>query len=169
MSPVVLFVLVLCLLLSLAALPSAAAETNLLKNGDFAIDTDGNGMGDQWAFSGDTTAVTATWRREPLPQGGYAQELICTHFVAGGADHHAMLAQYDTFALKRGKWYRLSFRVKGELPSTSMGCRLLGCSVGCLDWGVHGRAQVRSAGGSGTTCGRHRDAEESTPKYLTRG
>ena len=55
----------------------------------------------------------------PLPQGGFAQGLICTHFVAGGADHHAMLAQYDTFALKKDHWYRLSFRAKGDLASTA--------------------------------------------------
>jgi hypothetical protein len=37
--------------------------------------------------------------------------------------------------------------------------------------GEQGSEQVglRSAGTVGTTCGRHRDAEESTPKYLTRG
>jgi hypothetical protein len=100
MSPMMLCLFVICVLLCLAAAPLAAAGANLLKNGDFAVDSDGNGLADEWAFSGNAVAVTATEKREPLPQGGFAQGLICTHFVAGGADHHAMLAQYDSFALK---------------------------------------------------------------------
>lgn len=102
------------LLVVLPAL-AAAAGPNLIRNGGFEADTDGDGMADAWGFSGDET-VAATWARETVAEGGWCQRLTCTALTGHGLASHAMLAQYDTFSLKEGQWYRLSLRARGELP-----------------------------------------------------
>jgi len=117
---VTLSVVVLCLLLlGLAALTpgaSRAAGENLIRNGNFAIDSDGDGMADHWAFSGDET-VKVTWARDRGAAGGHSQRLVCTSLTGRGPASHAMLAQYDTFSLQQGHWYRLTFNAKGQARS----------------------------------------------------
>jgi len=112
---VTVVLLALCLLVS----PTRANEANLLPNGDFAADSDGNGMADHWAFSGDAN-VKVTWAREAGPHGGHAQKLTCTWLVGTGPATHAMLAQVNTFSLREGHWYRLTLKAKGEIPSTAV-------------------------------------------------
>jgi hypothetical protein len=91
----------------------APADTNMIRNGGFEIDTAGKGMADDWRFEGDS-GVTATWSREAGVEGQYSQKLDCTAFHEIGPASHAMLAQYDAFALREGQWYRLSFWAKAE-------------------------------------------------------
>jgi hypothetical protein len=107
--------LVLCLVIS----PLRADEANLLPNGDFAADSDGDGMADHWAFSGDEH-VKVTWARDAGAHGGYAQRLTCTFIEGTGPATHAMLAQMNTFSLKKNQWYRLSFNAKGEIAGTTV-------------------------------------------------
>ena len=103
----------------LLAAPLRAAEPNLVRNGNFAVDSDNDGMADDWAFSGDAN-VEATWARDAGAEGGYSQKLTCTSIVGTGAATHAMLAQMYTISLQKGHWYRLSFNAKGEIPSTAV-------------------------------------------------
>jgi len=105
----------LALLLACAAGASAVPGRNLIANGDFAADSDGDGMADYWHFSGDE-GVKVTWSRGEGLAGRQAQSLTCTSFVDSGPASHAMLAQDDTFALEEGHWYRISFNAKGDLP-----------------------------------------------------
>ena len=91
----------------------AVAADNMLTNGGFEIETTGTGMADGWMFQGDS-GVEAVWSRDAGVEGKYSQKLECTSFVESGPASHAMLAQYDSFALEQGKWYRISLWVKGE-------------------------------------------------------
>ncbi len=91
-------------------------SANMILNGDFAVDSDGDGMADHWQFSGDAN-VKVTWTRDVGADGGYSQRITCTQFAAKSPSSHAMLAQANAFALHRGQWYRLSLSAKGELAS----------------------------------------------------
>lgn len=88
-----------------------AQEENMVKNGNFEVDTDGDGMADYWQFSGDK-GVTAAWERDEGFAGKYSQKLICTEFTDLSPASHAMLAQVNTLDLEKGKWYRISFAAK---------------------------------------------------------
>jgi hypothetical protein len=88
----------------------------MIRNGDFALDSDGDGMADHWQFSGDAN-VKVTWGLDSGPHGGHSQRIACTQFAAKSPSSHAMLAQVNGFSLRRGHWYRLSFSAKGEIAS----------------------------------------------------
>jgi hypothetical protein len=114
----------------------------MIPNGDFAVDSDGDGMADHWQFSGDAN-VKVTWSRAAGPRGGHSQRLTCTVFAARTPASHAMLAQVNTFALRRGQWYRLSFSVRGEIPSRAVNVAISDMS----DWqpcGLDESFRVRS-------------------------
>ncbi len=107
----------------LCALMTAActmAADNMVTNGGFEIETSGTGMADGWKFEGDS-GVKAVWSRDAGVEGKYSQKLECTSFREIGPASHAMLAQYDSFTLEQGKWYRISLWVKGEkLPGRAV-------------------------------------------------
>ncbi|MGB9596732.1 MAG: carbohydrate binding domain-containing protein [Candidatus Poribacteria bacterium] len=88
-------------------------EANMLKNGDFEIDTDGDGMADHWQFSGDR-GVVADWSLDKGFNGKYSQKLNCTSYTHISPASHAMLCQLNTVQLEKGKWYKLSFSAKQE-------------------------------------------------------
>ena len=92
---------------------SGAQEGNMIKNGSFEADTDGNGMADYWQFSGDKGA-NVTWARDGGFAGKYSQKLTCTRFTRLSPASHAMLCQVNTLKLEKGKWYRISFAAKQE-------------------------------------------------------
>jgi hypothetical protein len=102
-------------LLAGAMLPpgSPAPLENLVRNGDFEEDGDGDGMADDWQFAGDQ-GVTVTWARDSGFSGRYSQKLTCTRFTALSPASHAMLCQMDTVRLEAGQWYRISFAAKQE-------------------------------------------------------
>lgn len=95
------------------AASSQELTKNLIPNGGFETDTDGDGMADGWRFSGDR-GVTVTWSRDEGPEGQYSQKLHCTAFERLSPASHVMLALNDGFPLREGQWYKLSFQVKGE-------------------------------------------------------
>jgi hypothetical protein len=90
---------------------SGAQEANMVKNGSFEVDTDGNGMADHWRFSGDR-GVTVTWARDRGFAGQFSQKLDCTQFTRLSPASHAMLCQINTVQLEKGKWYRISFAAR---------------------------------------------------------
>ena len=63
---------------------------DMIRNGDFELDTDGNGMADDWQFSGDS-GVTAIWSRDEGFTGKFSQKLVCANFVNLSPASHAML------------------------------------------------------------------------------
>jgi hypothetical protein len=80
---------------------------NLLKNGDFRVDADGDGVADGWQVSSDGKPAAA---REKLTADSWAQRFTFTP----PADKKAgsiMLAQHD-MPVEKGQWYRISLRAK---------------------------------------------------------
>jgi len=90
-----------------------AEENNMLKNGSFEIDTDGDGIADYWQFAGDN-GVTATWSRDKGFKGQYSQKLTCTRFEYLSPASHVMLCQLNTMQIEKGNWYKISFSAKQE-------------------------------------------------------
>jgi len=101
------------LVLAFGLASHAQEAANLIPNGGFEVDTDGDGMADGWRFSGNES-VKVTWARDQGIEGKYCQKLDCTAFEHTSPSSHVMLALNDAFALKEGQWYRLTFQVKGE-------------------------------------------------------
>ena len=90
-----------------------ANPDNMIRNGDFSVDADGNGIADHWQFAGDN-GVSATCSRDRGFRGQFSQKLSCTRFDNLSPASHAMLCQVDTLRLEKGKWYRISFAAKQE-------------------------------------------------------
>jgi len=82
---------------------------NLLKNGDFRADADGDGVADGWQVSSDGKPTAA---REKLAPDGWAQRFTFTPPTDKKAGS-IMLAQHD-MPMEKGQWYRISLRAKCE-------------------------------------------------------
>lgn len=90
----------------------APAREPVSRNGDFARDTDGDGVADEWSVSGDGARVQA--RRERLAgEGEHWAQVIASAPQEGAQRPHAMLAQMGV-PLTQGQWYHLSFRARAE-------------------------------------------------------
>jgi len=105
--------LVIALVIVFASLVSAAPKENMVRNGGFEQDTNGDGMADHWQFAGDK-GVTATWMRDEGFTGQFSQRLTCTHFTSLSPASHAMLCQINTIRLAKDKWYRISFAARQQ-------------------------------------------------------
>lgn len=104
----------LCLLATIIfALNINTQEVSMLKNGDFEIDSNGDGMADYWQYAGDS-GVVATWSRDKGFSGEYSQKLTCTNYTHLSPASHVMLCQLNTVQLEKGKWYKISFSAKQE-------------------------------------------------------
>jgi hypothetical protein len=83
----------------------------MVLNGGFEQDTDGNGMADNWYFAGDA-GVIATWDLDEGFVGRFSQKITCTQFTHLSSASHVMLAQENTVHLEEGLWYKISFAAK---------------------------------------------------------
>jgi len=101
------------LIVGMACSSGAAQTQNMVNNGGFEEDADGDGMADHWQFSGDK-GVTVTWGRDVGLAGQFSQRLTCTQFTNLSSASHAMLCQLDTLKLQKGKWYRISFAARQQ-------------------------------------------------------
>jgi len=104
---------VIALIITMASSISTAQRGNIVRNGGFEQDTDGNGMADHWQFAGDK-GVTVTWMRDRGFAGQFSQRLTCTHFTSLSPASHAMLCQINTVRLEKGKWYKISFAARQQ-------------------------------------------------------
>ena len=84
-----------------------SAQGNLVANGSFELDTNGDGVPDNWATSG-TGGMEQALTIDAGPHGENAAELACTKFVGGSPASHAMVCQNGHVAVKAGRWYRLT-------------------------------------------------------------
>ena len=91
----------------------AQEPPNLVANGNFEADADGDGMADDWQFSGHEL-VKVEWSREEGHDGERCQRLTCTSFEHVSGYSHAMLCQVNHVQVEKGKGYRLSFWARGE-------------------------------------------------------
>ena len=85
----------------------------MVKNGQFEVDANEDGMSDRWQFSGDA-GVTATWTRDEGFADQFSQKISCTRFTHLSPASHVMLCQIDTVKLEKGQWYKISFAAKQE-------------------------------------------------------
>ncbi len=95
-----------------SGLPDArgAEARNLVANGDFSQVQAGKPL--EWQTSGDEN-VTQTL--EVASEGGNpCAKLVCTRFEAKTPASHAMIAQCGHVALKAGKVYEMSLRIRAE-------------------------------------------------------
>ncbi|MFO7902130.1 MAG: beta-galactosidase [Planctomycetota bacterium] len=103
-----------CGLLGAAFLASPAhAQDNLVANGSFASDVDGDGEPDHWSTSG-VAGMEQTLTIDMGPDGAKAVKLTCSRFVSGSPASHAMICQTEHVAVEAGQWYRLTWRAKAR-------------------------------------------------------
>jgi hypothetical protein len=109
MKKTILITVVICIASSI----STAQIPNIIRNGGFEKDADGDGMADLWQFAADK-AVVATWKRDSGYKSRFSQKLICTAFERHSSASHAMLCQVDTIRMDQGRWYKISFVAKQQ-------------------------------------------------------
>ncbi len=103
-----------CALVGVALfVPTLRAQDNLIANGSFVLDADGDGVPDSWATSG-TAGMEQTLTIDAGPDGTKTAKLVCTKFVGGSPASHAMVCQNRHVAVKAGHWYRLTWRAKAR-------------------------------------------------------
>jgi hypothetical protein len=104
--------LVVCALVASGLVVSPlSAQDNLVANGSFVSDADGDGVPDRWTTSG-TTGMEQALSLDAMADGGKAGKLVCTKFVGGSPASHAMVCQNGHVSVKAGQWYRLTWRAK---------------------------------------------------------
>ncbi len=94
---------------SLAADPAG----NLVLNGSFEQDADRDGVPDEWRSSGGRQ-IRQCLSLDSGRKGGRAAKLVCTHYVGGAPDSHAMICQVGKVTVRGGQWYRLTFWTRGS-------------------------------------------------------
>jgi len=98
---------------------SGAPKKPVVKNGDFLLDADSDGMPDHWQFSTNLKQVTCV-----LEAGGPDAAQRCLRITCPEFDESergsVMLAQHDV-PVKEGQWYLISLKAKSEgLEGTRM-------------------------------------------------
>ena len=89
------------------------AQENLVANGSFELDSEGNGKPDGWTTSG-VAEMEQTLTIDAVSGRANAAKLICNKFVSGSPASHAMICQNGHVAVKAGQWYRLTWRAKAR-------------------------------------------------------
>ncbi|MBC7289407.1 MAG: carbohydrate binding domain-containing protein, partial [Armatimonadetes bacterium] len=88
-------------------------QANMVPNGSFEVDADGDGIADQWTYAPGTSsdsAPTTKLFRDKGRHGDWCQAIQCTRFERG----HVMLAQTGTVGVEQGKTYEITFWARGE-------------------------------------------------------
>ncbi len=89
----------------------ASAGPSVLKNGDFSVDANGDGLADGWECS--IKGGSCTRQALAGPGSGWAQVINVPPVAAGNKPPEVMIAQHD-FPIRGGQWYRLSLRTRAE-------------------------------------------------------
>lgn len=111
------FILLLCGL--------SVAQTNLVPNGDFERDEDGNGIADFWMTAGAAHVKQQISCDVGHDGKGTSAKLICTEFGDGTPASHAMICQIGTVSVRKGCWYQLRFWAKAQ----SIRVRIVGIAL----------------------------------------
>lgn len=91
-----------------------AQVSNLVANGSFEERQGGEGGPPvAWSVSG-SSEVEQKLITETGPGGGRWARLECTRFGKPSPSTHAMICQVGKVGLKRGVWYKFSFRARGQ-------------------------------------------------------
>jgi hypothetical protein len=89
----------------------ASQGPSLMKNGDFTIDTKGDGLADDWEFGASGNAGSCTREKLAGPGSGWAQLITVPPVAAGAQPPEIMIAQHE-LPIRGAQWYRLSLRTK---------------------------------------------------------
>ncbi|MGQ9727022.1 MAG: phage head spike fiber domain-containing protein [Candidatus Fervidibacter sp.] len=92
----------------------SVAQVNLVPNGDFEQDADGDGIPDFWTTAGAPHVKQQLLRDVGRNGKGFSGKLTCTEFGNGTPASHAMICQVGTIRVQRGRWYRLNLWAKGQ-------------------------------------------------------
>ena len=103
--------LVLALAWRLAAAGPEAAPENLIYNGAFELGPTPDGAPKGWAAAGDAN-VRQRLTLEPAEGGGHCARLVCEQIGREGPSSHAMICQTGRAAVRKDRWYQLSFRAR---------------------------------------------------------
>lgn len=87
---------------------SAAAQANLIPNGDMELLRADTGAPQVWESAGDPGSVTQKLSADMGRVGGHSLRLDCTAFRQVNAASHAMVCQMGQVAVQRGKWYKVT-------------------------------------------------------------
>ena len=93
----------------------ATDRPNLVANGAFERNADGNGRPDDWTAAGNKE-VKQQLTLDVGRDGGRSAKLTCTEFVARSPSSHVMICQVGKIAVKAGRYYRLTWWAKGDAP-----------------------------------------------------
>ena len=108
-TPLALSALFVLLLSTSSAQPAAPA--NLIANGDFEGESDSAGRPAHWTVSGGKS-VAQQLTLDTGAGGGKSARLSCSSYRHESSDSHAMLCQAGKIAVRKGKWYELSFSIR---------------------------------------------------------
>jgi len=94
----------------------AVAQTNLVPNGDFERDENGDGVPDAWTVIAPGFVKWQLTRDVGRDGNGFSGKLICTDFPFDKSTpaHRIVVCQTGTISVQRDRWYRLSFWAKAE-------------------------------------------------------
>lgn len=85
---------------------------SVVKNGDFALDADGDGAADEWSVSMSNKTATGKREKTDAPEAEWALRLASSP-AEGDKKPSVMLAQYGV-PMKQGQWYRISLLARAE-------------------------------------------------------
>jgi hypothetical protein len=91
----------------------ASQGPSLIRNGDFTIDTNSDGLADDWEFGASGKAGSCTREKLAGPGSGWAQLITVPPVAADAQPPEIMIAQHE-LPIRGAQWYRLSLRTKAE-------------------------------------------------------
>ena len=92
--------------------PGGAGGPTVVRNGDFSLDADNDGVPDEWDLSGRARSATSPRQKTDLPDAPWAVQMASPP-SEGDKKSSVMLAQHGV-PMKQGQWYRISLFAKAE-------------------------------------------------------
>jgi hypothetical protein len=106
----------------------ASSGPSLLKNGDFSVDRDSDGLADEWEFNPSSNKAVCTREALAGSDGGWVEVISVPPVATGSKLPEIMIAQHE-LPIQGGQWYRLSLRARAE-----------GLTTKEVTWTVHNTA-----------------------------
>ena len=91
---------------------AGSIDRSMIKNGDFRIDTDGDGLADHWQFQSDCDQ--ANFAREEITSDSdqWSQRVTCEEL--GEKERASVMLSQNDIPVEEGQWYRISFKARSE-------------------------------------------------------
>jgi len=84
----------------------------MIKNGDFRVDADGDGLADDWQFQSECEKTT--FAREEIKAGSdqWSQRVTCEEY--GEKERVSVMLSQHGVPVEEGQWYQISFKARSE-------------------------------------------------------